>query len=137
MGAIVIDPKRVPLYLQSENSHDRSFLTIILHEIGHILGISSVIFPKWNDPSKHSPYNSDLPLKRYSAYGQSFLILSMHLLKKWGQNRYGLEEFAKGVPAGYVIEDSGGKGTTGSHRKNVRLASSTQLRRGSCYPLRE
>ena len=116
-GAIVVNTQKIPSEPQDENSFDRIFFTTLLHELIHVLGVSYRAIPTWINPDTGRPYDI-IPITEYSSTMypyKIFRILHTKNVQEFAINRFGLEYFAPGVPAGLELEDGGGTGTFGSH----------------------
>ncbi|OHT05557.1 Clan MA, family M8 [Tritrichomonas foetus] len=115
-GGMYLNPEYFPKEPQDENSIERLFFSTIFHEMCHVFGISNYAMSTWIDRSTGKRY-SPFPKTSYynSTYSKRFNIVHTPAAKRYIKERFGIDEFAPGVPAGIEIEDGGGSGTEGSH----------------------
>lgn len=95
---------------------DRGFFETALHEVCHVLGISSQAFPDWRDASGVKYKTDELTYTR-ELDGKSMNILRTPHLNQLMAKRLGVQFFDgnQNWPVGVEIEDAGGSGTAGSH----------------------
>ena len=115
-GAMNLNKEYFPDEPQNEHSLERLFFSTIFHEMCHVFGISGTAMKRWINRETGKPY-SPLPLTKYfnQTYQKTFHILHTPAARRYIEQRFGITEFAPGVPAGIEIEDGGGPGTEGSH----------------------
>jgi len=105
-GAIFINPTRIPEQSQSLASIPRDFFETLLHELCHILGISSSLFGHWIDPSTDLQY-SEFPASVHidpKYPNKSYHLIHTQQASLFVQERFGITEFAPGIPAGIEFE---------------------------------
>jgi hypothetical protein len=116
VGGMYLNSAEIPKVVQSENSLERLFFTVAFHEIVHVLGFMGNSVSHWLDKTTGEPYNTTIvSTYRDPVYSKTYRILHTPSLHNFVSDRYGIEEFAPGIPAGIEIEDGGGGGTAGSH----------------------
>ena len=117
-GIIVMPPSNIPEKIDKNNIRKEEFFLILFHEMIHCLGFSGRWFKNFLNRETGLPWGDSLP---YTTYinprfpNKTFKILHTPMAKKYAVKRFGIKEFAPGVPMGIEIESDGGSGTEGSH----------------------
>ena len=115
-GSLTVNTAYIPEIPQSEKSLERLFFTVMFHEIMHVLGMDNVGWRSWIDKNTGKPYSNQIFTSYFnSTYQKKFNILHTPALHRYAAERFGVSEFAPGVPAGVEIEDGGGMGTAMAH----------------------
>ena len=118
-GLIYINLKEVPDEPIDINSPVRFFFDTCLHELVHVLGMSSNMFTKWINPETGSKYRP-FPMKyvTFPEYeGKTFRLLQTPNAINVTQRRFNRTYFKDDALMGIEIEEKGGSGTVGSHVK--------------------
>ena len=116
-GSIFINPSKIPLISQNINSYPRDFFETLLHELCHILGISSSLFPDWIDINSDLPY-SDFPSTIYEDplyNNKKFSILHTPNSIQYAQERFSLTQSSSDIPIGIEFEMNNDKTKIDSH----------------------
>lgn len=116
-GSITINPRYIPDVPEDVNSVDRFFFTVIFHELMHVLGMMGGEWSRWwidQETGKKYSHQVFTTFENRTLH-KTYRILHTPKLHAWAVDRFGVTEFAPGVPAGIEIEDGGGSGTAGSH----------------------
>lgn len=126
IGGMYLNQFYFPETPQDENSLERLFFTTIFHEMCHVFGISNNAIYRWIDKRTGKKYHP-FPMSNYfnSTYQKMFKILHTPAAHRYAVERFGIEEFAPGIPSGIEIEDGGGSGTAGSHPESRVYLSET------------
>ena len=115
-GSLTVNSAYIPEIPQSEHSIERLFFTVMFHEIMHVLGMDGGGWTSWIDKRTGKKYDSGSWTKyTNSSYSKSFFIVHTPALHKYATERFGVSEFAPGVPSGMEVEDGGGLGTAMAH----------------------
>ncbi|OHT10376.1 hypothetical protein TRFO_20432 [Tritrichomonas foetus] len=128
-GRIQINPSKLPLKAENENSGNRQFFVTCLHELMHVLAFSSSLFYSWVNRSSNSKYTSPVISFQNNFNLQQSFIRTPELLN-WVNKRFQVDDpTISGF--GLELEDGGGSGTAGSH-PNERLYF-TDIMQGRTY----
>lgn len=126
IGGMYLNQFYFPETPQDENSLERLFFTTIFHEMCHVFGVSGGAMSGWINKKTGKRYDP-LPITSYfnSTYQKKFKILHTPAAHQYAVKRFGISEFAPGIPSGIEIEDGGGAGTAGSHPESRVYLSET------------
>lgn len=125
IGGMYLNEDYFPEEPQDEHSLERLFFTTIFHELCHVFGISNYAFSRWINKTSGAPYTKVRSTYFNSTYNKIFNILHTPKAHQYAVERFGIEEFAPGIPSGIEIEDGGGSGTEGSHPESRVYLSET------------
>ena len=115
-GAIVINWQQVPAEAQDESSQKRSFFLTCLHEMIHVLGVSTSLMPTWKNKTSGKPYDIIYTKYNVDRYPyKAFSILQTPKIHEFAVERFGVEHFTTAVDAGVELEDSAETGAATSH----------------------
>jgi hypothetical protein len=115
VGVIEIGHGLIPLVPENFNSSNHDFFHVLTHELFHILGFSSSLYPFWLNHSTSEIYGSSLPLTTITERGITHSVLHTPILHKYAISKFGKETYFGSVPAGLILEDYQKRGTFLSH----------------------
>ena len=115
-GAIVVNWQQVPSAPQNWDSVQRSFFLTCLHEMVHVLGVSTSLMPTWRNQTTGKPYDVIYTKYNVDRYPyKAFSILHTPKVHEFAMERFGVEQFTTSVQAGVELEDSTETGAATSH----------------------
>ena len=117
-GGVYMNGQKVPNEVEGEFTEGSKFFWVLVHEIGHALGISSSHFHQYHPKGNYTPYENVTCRLNDEETGKSHTFLITPHAHKFAVMQWGVEEFTiggKSCPSGIEIEDGGGSGTAGSH----------------------
>lgn len=118
-GLLVIIPSQIPSEAQNYNSIQRTFFQSILHQMIHIMGVSTSVLRTWVDPTSkseeiyHNFPMSELSMDKYK--GKIFRILNTPYAHQYASKRFGKITFATEVLSGIELEIGNDLYSYGSH----------------------
>lgn len=116
-GCIYLNPTAIPNEIQNENSANNRFFFICVHEIFHVLGISSKNFKNFHPYEDRKPYSN--PICKLSVKGKQMAFLTTPYAQKYAKKHYGVTIFegdnGKICPAGIEFDNGEGHDTARSH----------------------
>jgi len=120
-GFVFINVRKIPVHsCDFSDKGNREYFEVLYHEIMHGLGFSNSSFSYWKNPTtkKRYGYDNSLPLttKPHPNFtSKTISVLHTPIIHRFISERFGIENFFEGMPAGIELENNGGSGTAGSH----------------------
>ena len=118
ISRIILPLLRIPNKIDYNNFMKDRFFLILFHEVVHCLGFASFMFKYFLNRETGLPWGDNFPLISYTnpKYpNKNFSILYTPMAQKYASQRFGINEFAPGIPMGIEMENNGDSGTVGHH----------------------
>lgn len=116
-GVVIVNPQMIPFKPPKTNIRQSYLYQSYLHELFHILGISSSKYHKFHAVNNQTAYPN--PLCTMTKYGKKFTFLTTPHAHKWALKHYSTEIYegdnGTSCPSGIELEDGGNDGTYLSH----------------------
>ena len=115
---IILPSSQIPFSMDYNFIRRDRFFLIIFHELVHCLGFNTFMFEKFLNRETGFPWGNSFPITKYinpKFPYKVFTLLQTPMAHKYSSKRFGISEFAPGIPMGIEMEQSGGNGTAGHH----------------------
>lgn len=109
----------IPSEAEDENSYERYFFNVVVHEIIHSMGFNDLLYPFYIDKSTGNYYKDSVMIFKRGSYEKEFISLCTPKAKEVVQRRFNRTTDKYGNQLCLEIEDNGGSGTALSHPKST------------------